>query len=168
MSCVGDFVLAMFADGQVEKFNRENLAVTSAVPPQTLEACKDDEYDESTLGLGERSIQLLGRALVWLHADVYAEFDIMRELLAPDACMFGAEGADNAIKFKQKWLDPSALNYDITAIHQLDIENNVAVVDFDCMIPGHVGRGTDIVQFTRSLKVSGVDAIRHQAVGQNK
>ena len=57
------------------------------------------------------------------------------------------------------------MNYDVDEILSVDVKNRVVVASFECFIPGSEGRGTDVMQFNKELKVTGVASIRHAAVG---
>jgi hypothetical protein len=110
-------------------------------------------------------MRLLGHSLSWLHADVYGNFDAMPPLAAEDACMFGAQGIEEAVSFKRRWLT-EAINYKIDAIHEIDLAHRVVVVGFDCLCPGKEGRGVDVIQFREDGRVAGVAAVRHTDVGK--
>lgn len=104
MSVIGrKTVLVVFSAFLIETFETEDLDVSKNVPPETLASCQRADFT-SEMPAWERCLHLLGRGLVWLHADVYGQFGIMAVLCAEDAKMFGSEGADEVIKLKQKWL----------------------------------------------------------------
>jgi len=89
----------------------------------------------------------------------------MTPLANEDASMFGKEGIDEVIRFKRGWLTQS-LNYNVDAVHEIDVANRVIVVGFDCLLPGNEGRGVDVIQLDESGKVCGVAALRHMSVGK--
>ncbi|CAK8996573.1 unnamed protein product [Durusdinium trenchii] len=139
-------VLVSFMDGQ-------SLMWTPKPEPMPMPAC-DPGVDDSAM---------LGKALRWLKADCFAEFAVHEELVAANASMFGARGADEVLAFKKSWLR-MAKNYEVDAILDVDLKNRVVVASFDCLISGKEGRGTDVMQFDEQMKVSGVAAIRHTQV----
>ena len=106
----------------------------------------------SELAPAALSLALLGRALEWLQADCFREFELMRELASDDVCMFGTVGIDEFVAFKER-IFTEAVNYSIDAVHEVDLANRVVVANFDCLIPGKEGRGTDVIQFNEGLKV---------------
>lgn len=104
---------------------------------------------------------LLGIALAWLYADVYALFSVHESMLEAGAEMFGALGVDMVMEFKRNFLTERSENYKVDAIHHVDVKNRAVVADFECLIPEKEGRGTDVVVFSQAWKVAKVQAIRH-------
>lgn len=122
---------------------------------------------------------LLWQALHFLRADVYGDAGVHAEMLSENAAMFGAKGKSNILEFKRTWLRnssslssaadsttaPAMLNYDVDAVHHVDVENRVVVANFRSLLPGKEGLGTDILKFDFHFKVVGVEAIRHHKEG---
>lgn len=52
-------------------------------------------------------------------------------------------------------------NYDIDAVHQVDVENRLVVASFRSLLPGKEGLGTELIKFDAEFKVIGVETIRH-------
>lgn len=105
--------------------------------------------------------KLLGLGIVWLLADVYALFAVHERLLSPEAEMFGAKGSEEVMQFKKNFLRIDVVNYDVDAVHRVDVANRSVVANFECLIPGREGTGTDVVKFSDDWKVVRVEAIRH-------
>jgi hypothetical protein len=147
-------VAVVYADGESECFAGAAL--------QAAEAGSDSAAAEAERGCS-KGLQLLGRGLRWLRADVFGDFEVMADLVAPHARMFGVEGAGAVVAFKRRWLN-LPVNYNVDAIHEFDPVNRVLVAGFDCLLVGKEGRGTDVVQFTDAMLVSEVAAIRHTSV----
>ena len=45
--------------------------------------------------------------------------------------------------------------------HEVDDGSGVVVLDFECLIPGKEGRGTDFLQFNTALDFRTMQAVRH-------
>jgi hypothetical protein len=115
----------------------------------------------------EQSLRLLDRAVAWLRCDVYGDFAAMPPLMAPNATMFGAAGAEGVLSFKRRWLT-QPLNYNVDVVHEVDLVNRVIVVGFDSLLAGREGRGTDVIQMDEELRICAVDAIRHASMAAAK
>ena len=93
-------------------------------------------------------------------------------------CMFGYTGKESILRFKRDLLmitsasrrhrrcchnpNPNPPNYEIDAIHYVNIKNPAVVTEFNCLILGKEGRGTDIMKFHKDhWYVVPVEAIRH-------
>ncbi|KAL3935061.1 MAG: hypothetical protein SGBAC_009350 [Bacillariaceae sp.] len=108
--------------------------------------------------------KLLGCGLLWLLADAFGLPDIFEEMLHPDSEMFGFSGKENIIESKRFLLgaeERGSPNYKIDAIHQIDCSNRAVVANFQCLLPGKEGYGTDVPKFDENWKVIKVEAIRH-------
>jgi hypothetical protein len=170
MRCINlEKVLVIFANGSCKllKFTElrlELMFVTASTESCLLSWTSQNQIVKTSAVESKyyRSLQLLKTGLVWLHADVYGELQVVAGLVEDNARMFGVQGAEAVISKKQKWLT-EALNYNVDAIHEVDMENLTLVVGFDCLIPDKEGRGTDVVQFDAGMKVVAVGAIRHVA-----
>eukprot|EP00804_Cyclotella_cryptica_P021001 CCRYP_009314-RA/>CCRYP_009314-RA protein AED:0.04 eAED:0.04 QI:273/1/1/1/0/0/2/150/171 len=79
------------------------------------------------------SRRLMGYGMLWLMADVYGLDVVWEALLHPDAEMFQVK----------------------------DLPNRVVVADFECLISGKEGRGTDFPKFDQNWKLICVEAVRH-------
>ena len=109
--------------------------------------------------------KLLGYGLMWLMSDVYGFVEIWEEMLNPDAEMFGNVGKANILAFKSNMLlGNSTDNYRIDAIHSIDVSSRVIVSDFECLIRGKEGRGTEVMKLDENWKLLRVDALRHGPV----
>ena len=109
---------------------------------------------------------MLGCALEWLRADVNADMGVITRLLAPDASMFGASGAEEVLALKRRLLavgEGSAPLYAIDAVHEVDTASRTVVAAFECLMPGKAGTGTEVLTFDGSFRVVGAAAVRHGA-----
>lgn len=158
-----DVPLRHDASDLIKDRRAEVLALTSS-GPKTID---DDKV----------ATFLLGQALRFLHADVHGDASVYTEMLAENASMFGAKGRANVVKFKRAWLRDcsssssagadrnvplATLNYDVDAVHHVDVENRVVVANFRCLLPGREGLGTDVLKFDSDFKILRVEALRHQ------
>ncbi|KAL3794419.1 hypothetical protein HJC23_012956 [Cyclotella cryptica] len=108
------------------------------------------------------SRRLMGYGMLWLMADVYGLDVVWEALLHPDAEMFQVKGKDNIMSFKRRLLGHNkGVNYKVDAIHDIDLPNRVVVADFECLISGKEGRGTDFPKFDQNWKLICVEAVRH-------
>lgn len=106
--------------------------------------------------------KLLGYGLMWLLADVYGLVEIWEEMLNPDAEMFGNIGKASILAFKNDVLQGNSTdNYRIDTIHSIDVFRRVIVSDFECLIKGKEGRGTEVMRLDENWKLLRVDALRH-------
>ncbi|CAJ1964253.1 unnamed protein product [Cylindrotheca closterium] len=108
--------------------------------------------------------KLLGYGLLWLLADAFGLPDIFEEMLHPNSEMFGFSGKESIIESKRFLLgaeERGSPNYKIDAIHQIDCPNRAVVANFQCLLPGKEGFGTDVPKFDENWKVIKVEAIRH-------
>ena len=102
--------------------------------------------------------------LLWLLADAFGMLSLHESMLRHDASMFGVEGKDAIIDFKSGLLGSGSKdkpNYTIDSVHEIDVTNRIIVADFECLIEGYEGRGTDIPKFDSDMKIVGVEALRH-------
>lgn len=106
------------------------------------------------------SADLLLAALEWLRADVYCDFAAHEGMLSPNVEMSGAKGAAEVMAFKRKFLTATPA-YDVPAVLSVDVDNNVVVAEFECLLPGKEGRGVEFIQFDENLRVRRVVAARH-------
>lgn len=150
-----------------------NVVVTTKEKVVTLDAT--DQYKSAQLSTStliaqiqrackhsSDSRKLLGYGLIWLISDIYGLAQIWEDMLHDNAKMFGCEGKANIIDFKKGLLaDNKTRNYRIDAIHQIDVSKRVVVFDFECLMEGKEGRGTEVMKFDNDWKVIRVDAIRH-------
>jgi hypothetical protein len=135
-----------------ERFFFDGSAVAERVRSEASE-------EVATPDMVEFDPRLLRAALEWLRADVFRDFDTHRQMLHPDAEMFGARGADEVLAFKKRFLTQSPA-YEIPAV-TVDVKNRVVVAEFTCLIPGKEGKGTDIIAFDDDFRVRKVTAVRH-------
>lgn len=149
-------VLVITDRGHLKKFYTTESESThfSKLILDIQSAVKDDITDTR---------KLLGYGLMWLIADVYGVSEIWDTMLHPSAAMFGIEGGSNIMAFKNGLLagDLSTNIYSIDAIHQIDLPNRVIVSDFNCLLKGKEGRGTEVMKFDENWKVIRIDAVRH-------
>jgi hypothetical protein len=128
-----------------------------------IEQMKSILQGKTELHLSEQRA-LLGWGLLWLLADVYGLQEIWEEMLHPNAEMFGFIGKESILKSKQDLLgvaETKSPNYRINAIHDIDTVNRVVVANFECLLEGKEGLGTDIPKFDGDWKVIRVEALRH-------
>lgn len=161
-------VVALTSTGEVINFH------FSAPVPQTGRVVAQDDLEALTLAkLIERmqsyleqeisdSRKLMGYGMLWLVADVYGLEVIWEAMLHTDAEMFEVKGKADIMSFKRRLLGHNkTVNYRVDAIHQIDLQNRVVVADFECLIRGNEGRGTDIPKFDEDWKLIRVEALRH-------
>ena len=131
---------------------------------------KLENTDSKLLHSLSDNMKLLGYGLLFLLADVYGLYDLHEEMLHPhNVAMFGCTGKDSIMQFKRKALPCSynKPNYYIDCIHQIDTKNQCIVANFECLITGKQGIGTDVMKFSKSSDLNGdykvikVEAIRH-------
>jgi hypothetical protein len=85
-------------------------------------------------------------------------------LLHPNAEMFGFLGKESILKSNQDLVgvaEAKSPNYRINAIHDIDTLNRVVVANFECLLEGKEGLGTDIPKFDGDGKFIRVEALRH-------
>jgi hypothetical protein len=155
LRCIARKIVAITANGQVITLDATDQYKSAQLPTliaRIQRACKQSSDLRKLLGYG----------LIWLISDIYGLELIWEDMLHEDAEMFGYEGKANIIGSKKRLLaDNKAKNYRIDSIHQIDGPNRVIVSDFDCLIEGKEGCGTEVMKFNRDWKVIRVDAIRH-------
>ena len=145
MRARGGAVAVVFGDGSAEVVDAECSAEPAPIPAWREPGA------------------LLGRALHFLRADVYADFAVAEDLLASDAEMFGASGKASVLDFKRARLTES-INYDEIIIYDVDEDNRVVVAGFRCLIPGKEGRGTDFIELDAEGMIVRASAVRHAAL----
>lgn len=154
--------LATTTDGKVIRTDFSQKTVQDEL--QTMDLRKVIDGTQNVLENEETSNarKLLGYGLMWLISDVYGLPEIWDGMLHPNAEMFGNKGKASIMAFKHDQLIGSeSNNYRIDAILQIDGLNRVIVSDFDCLLEGKEGRGTELMKFDVNWKVIRVDALRH-------
>ena len=140
------------ADGEASEWSTMSLETLVRMMKRALEETTSD-WDK-----------VLGWGLLWLLADAFGLLYLHESMLHNDASMFGVEGKDAIIDFKSKLLGNGSKdrpNYAIDSIHEIDVTNRVIVADFECLIEGYEGRGTDVPKFDADMKIVRVEAMRH-------
>lgn len=161
-------VMAVTSTGRViQCCPHENLAQKEALYSMTLEKLIE-QMKMILRGNTEQYVSerraLLGYGLLWLLADVYGLQEIWEEMLHPDAEMFGYSGKESILRSKEDLLgvaERKSPNYRINAIHEIDAKNRAVVANFECLLEGKEGLGTDIPKFDQDWKVIRVEALRH-------
>eukprot|EP00434_Breviolum_minutum_P045393 symbB.v1.2.040684.t1/scaffold7439.1/size11247/1 len=168
MAAIELLIAAEAALGAMNVAPLRSLRVVSPVTPRVLGTFMDGGFatwvpEDAKGSECQEPKSMLGKALRWLKADCDGEISIHEKLIAKNACMFGAAGANEVLTFKKNFLTAEK-NYEVDAILDVDLPNRVVVASFECLIPGKEGRGTDVMQFNEELQVTGVQAIRHSQV----
>jgi len=155
VTCKGHVIQYSAAEGSDDKEQLSKITLPGVVRRM-----------KSTLTLAGCSYRrkLLGYGLLWLLGDAFGLGYIFEAMLHPDSEMFGFSGKESIIESKRFLLGVEKRgypNYKIDAIHQIDCSNRAIVANFQCLLPGKEGFGTDVPKFDQNWKVIKVEAIRH-------
>ena len=117
---------------------------------------KDVEAVKRISGLS--NFDMLDIVVPYAIADALCDLEYHPKFHAEDIEAFGQKGAKNVEAFKQKWLGPSQEHgltaYRLGSPFRTCLEESKVTFDFECVVKGNEGFGTEFVYVTGDRKIS--------------